>query len=67
MEGIKAHAKRSEECLCCIWVLSGPKCSTNSVVELEIALLKQSAGDKAGGKRVLEQGSGAMSKGAGSG
>lgn len=53
MEGIKAHAKRSEECLC--------------VVELEIALLKQSAGDKAGGKRVLERGFGATSKGAGSG
>lgn len=36
-----------------------PKCSTNSVVQFEIALLKQTARDKVGVERVLER----MSKG----
>lgn len=41
--------------------------SNAAQTEFEIDLLKQSVGDKAGGKRVLERGVRAMSKGAGSG
>lgn len=43
------------------------KCSTNSVVEFKIALLKQTACDKACRETVLDRGLGEMSKGSVSG